>query len=132
MLKISIGGGLGFELFDDNPPNGMYYYILTLTDFDGKFEYHNTIVTGCDEKSQISIFPNPFNTNLIATIPKEWDLPINIQVVDYLGRNIKSLFIENEIPTLNISLDESIPNGTYFIKVFNEKNQFIQKIIKMK
>jgi hypothetical protein len=120
-----------YKLFDDNQTSGISYYRLKQTDFDGKFEYHNTITSECNKKSQISIFPNPFSTNILVTIPEEWILPINVQVIDYLGRKIKSLQIENEMPTLNISLDESIPDGTYFIKFFNEKNQFIQKIIKM-
>lgn len=117
---------------DSSPKVGAVYYRLKQTDFDGKFEYHNTITTACFKKSKIVISPNPFKTDFMVTLPEEWDLPIHVQVIDYLGRSVKSMRVAQETPFMNISLTESLTMGTYFIKISNEDHQFIERIIKMK
>ena len=51
-------------------------------------------------------------------------------MIDYLGRQVYTQIIENDV--IEIFLDKDIPTGTYFIKLFNEEIQTIERLIKVK
>lgn len=55
---------------------------------------------------------------------------LNVEVIDCLGRQVHTQKIESS--SVEIVLDEQLPIGTYFVKVFNETMQSIERINKMK
>jgi len=93
------------------------------------FQQTNIIVTNITkpEKEQfnISVFPNPTNDYVILKSPKM--LNLQIQLSDING---KILFEEkSEKYEVRINMD-SYSNGTYYIKVLNNKSVNSFKIIK--
>jgi len=56
--------------------------------------------------------------------------PTTVDVIDYLGRKVHTQIIESAIT--EISLDSKIAKGTYFVKVYNETTQIVERILKTK
>lgn len=93
-------------------------------------QLHNTV---CSEVSineftnnLISILPNPANDNITI----ESSMAFNeISIVDYLGRKVHSGRFSNNITKANIQFN-SIENGVYFCRIYNDKNIVgIKKIV---
>ena len=52
-------------------------------------------------------------------------------VKDYLGRTTYREVITTKTQFYHVQLNQKFTTGTYFLYVFNESEQFIQKIIKL-
>ncbi len=122
---------INYSWTDDNPLNGTVYYRLKQTDFDGQFEYHGVRSITCSKGSDFSIYPNPFkNSFKLQLSDNSISQSLNVEVIDCLGRQVHTQKIESS--SVEIVLDEQLPIGTYFVKVFNETMQSIERINKMK
>ncbi len=115
---------------DDSPINETTYYRLKQTDFNGAVEYHRVKSVTCEQLNDISIYPNPFTNGFTVQLSENTIYPTTVEVIDYLGRTVHSQVIESA--TTEITLDEKIATGTYFVKVFNETTQVIERLVKMK
>ena len=120
---------LNYMWTDDNPFSGTTYYRLKQTDFNGAFEYHGVRSVSCEQTSEISIYPNPFQKSFTVQLSENTTYPITVEVIDYLGRTIHTKVIEST--TSEIVLDDNISKGTYFVRVFNETTHIIERIVKM-
>ena len=110
---------------------GNVYYRLKQTDFDGKFEYSKIVVVTIENLSQINIYPNPFKNNFTIQLSLESSYPMNIEIIDYLGRIVYKSVVNNVTENIEVSLEEQkLSSGTYFIKIFNETEYNIKKIKK--
>ncbi|MBK6913945.1 MAG: immune inhibitor A [Ignavibacteriales bacterium] len=109
----------GYSFTDKNLSAGKYQYILKQIDFDGSFEYSNTIEVEVSSPLEFSLeqnYPNPFNPTTIIrySIPsvtlrqaqsdKRSDVFVTLKVYDILG---------NEVATL---VDEFKPTGNYEVE----------------
>ncbi|PCI98151.1 MAG: hypothetical protein COB15_06550 [Flavobacteriales bacterium] len=115
---------------DDNPINGTAYYRLKQTDFNGAFEYHEVTAVKCSRGTYISIYPNPFENGFTISLSENTSYPTTVEVMDYLGRKVYTQIIENA--TTEIILEDKVSPGTYFVKVFNETTQVVERIVKLK
>ena len=59
------GNNSNYTWTDDNSINGTAYYRLKQTDFNGTFEYHGVRAVTCEQKSNVSIYPNPATNQII-------------------------------------------------------------------
>ena len=122
---------INYSWTDDNPINGTVYYRLKQTDFDGKFQYHGIRSITCDQARDISVYPNPFKNNFRLQLSDNFvNQVFTVEVIDYLGRRVHIQTIAAN--SAEIVLDKQLPIGTYFVKVFNERTQLVDQIIKMK
>ncbi|MEQ9285307.1 MAG: T9SS type A sorting domain-containing protein [Cyclobacteriaceae bacterium] len=93
------------------------FYRLRQVDFDGQFEYFNTILIETTENAAgISIFPNPSkNGRLHVNVKHDFgSSPIQVQLYDIFGRTIQiqqGLNKHFEFSTIHLK------RGTYFVKV---------------
>lgn len=74
--------------------------------------------------SEIKVYPNPANKQLSIFIPSSIQCD-EIAICDILGKELKSIKINESKDLLNIDLDE-IPEGLYFIKIINSGKQIGQ------
>jgi hypothetical protein len=79
---------------DASPINGLAYYRLKQTDFNGAFEYSKTITVVSKKHlaNEIRIFPNPSNGNF--NILCEGDQSAEYRIYDLQGRMVSSSTIE--------------------------------------
>ncbi len=85
---------LFYEAWDNKPLEGISYYRLKQTDFDGSYEYSDIVAVNIEKESvaKLKLFPNPnrgerFYLNLRGFEPYE---NIYISIVDMYGKQIYS------------------------------------------
>lgn len=110
--------------FIDANPFSTSYYRLKQIDFDGKFEYSNTISIKIRKEKGIQFYPNP--TNGIVTIESAEILNADILIYNNIGILVKTTKAQNN--TINIS---DLPMGMYTVSMTNNENRFVKQIVKM-
>lgn len=129
--KIKGAGNSSVELFyefeDDNILNGINYYRLKQTDFNGKYSYSNTIALN-SKFNGVGIYPNPFNNEFEISFYDALFFPINISVYNLTGQVIWSQVINNNT-ALKVSLKNQ-PKGMYLVKIEDPQTVYFYKQLK--
>lgn len=107
-----------YSYVDQNLSASKYQYRLKQIDYDGTYEYSNTIAVEINSPTRFSLeqnFPNPFNpiTQIKYSI-KEAGL-VQVKIFDILGKEIDKLVNENK-EAGNYSIDfnaTELPSGVY-------------------
>ena len=104
-----------------------------MVDKDGKFSYSNVIVLKIGEKQSLNVYPNPASNIIHVQITSSdyVNTKSDIQIVDYLGRNV----YENKVNTIlgSQTLDINISHltkGNYVLMLKNDTDIKIAKFIK--
>ncbi len=99
------------------------FYRLKQIDFNGQFEYSNTIATK-NNKIEAEILPNPFKDEITisnnATINK-------IEIVDVTGKIIYSEIQNNNKILIHTG---NLKTGIYFIKVYSNDTVITKRMLK--
>lgn len=126
-----------YSYLDESVQSGIYHYRLKQIDFDGSFEYLNTVSVDLGMPGGFVLkqnYPNPFNpiTNI------EFQLPvsgfISLKVFDVLGNQVKTLINEEKKAGFyQIAFDASdLPSGVYLYKLSTESFSDIKKMTVLK
>ena len=127
--------------FEDlNLTPGVYSYRLKQIDFDGTFEYSNTIEVEITSPTEFSLeqnYPNPFNptTKIKYTIPSvalrqaQGDIMVSLKVFDVLGIVAATLVNETQPAgsyelEFDVGLSSSLSSGVYYYQL--KAGEFIQ------
>ncbi|HRN27799.1 MAG TPA: T9SS type A sorting domain-containing protein, partial [Ignavibacteriaceae bacterium] len=130
-----------YSFVDEGLQAGKYQYRLKQIDFDGTFEYSNTIEVEINSPTKFSLeqnYPNPFNpsTRIKFTIPfvethlpagrqgRDASLLTTLKVFDVLGNEIATL-VNEEKPAGNFEVEFSVgasrrlalTSGIYFYQL---------------
>ena len=102
-----------------------------ITDFDGKYSYSQIVAVNFSGKGFLAnIYPNPFNDYLYVDMPKDINDDSVITIYDITGKIITEKNIKNEGSHILIQLEKNLPNGVYFLKIYNNSTVNFYKIIK--
>jgi hypothetical protein len=109
------------------------YYVEVINEVNGCSTASDSAYTGVQELvsiiNQLSIYPNPFNDNIVVKINtsagdiSNW----NLEVIDELGRTVYtrlSLQYGNDIDL------SDLPGGVYFLMVMNKEGKAVMPIVK--
>ena len=98
---------LSYATQDLHPLNGVSYYRLKQTDFDGAFEYSDlrVVILGADD--EMLVFPNPSSTGLI-----NFQNPVDIGELAIYSSEGKLVFKEMVGNTLQVKLNP----GVYLVR----------------
>ena len=93
----------------------------------------NSIATTASTNSleSISVYPNPFTTNLTVALSPEDTEVVKAQLIDVYGREVaKVLKTEESLNTMNLSTN--LPQGMYFLRLLNINDKIIktEKVIR--
>ncbi|MBK6914157.1 MAG: T9SS type A sorting domain-containing protein [Ignavibacteriales bacterium] len=122
-----------YSFTDENLSSGKYQYRLKQIDFDGTFEYSNTVEVEINSPTEFSLeqnFPNPFNptTKIKYTIPSvtlrqaQGDILVSLKVFDVLGNEVATLVNEQQQPgtyevEFNVGQAISLSSGVYYYQL---------------
>jgi hypothetical protein len=126
VLELIDGAGvsnelLHYETYDNYPLNGISYYRLKQTDFDGKATYSD--IKSISNTEELMVLPNPGNG--IFYVSGLSDRKENqVIVMDVTGKIIANYITEDAMLQMNL---EDHPAGIYYVKVNEE---FTIKIVK--
>lgn len=121
-----------YSFIDKNSPSGFITYRLKQIDFDGSFEYSNTIEVEVISPKVFSLeqnYPNPFNptTKIKYVIPnietlQGASLQVTLKIYDVLGNEITTLVNEQQQPgtyevEFNTGQTVNISSAVYFYQL---------------
>ena len=117
---------LYYSAIDDNPLQGISYYRLKQTDYDGKFEYSKIIAFDfCkNDLTNLIIYPNPTNGQIELLLNDDKEKVSSIEVYNILGEIV--YYSASYQSVIDLS---DIPNGTYFLRLNLISKTIIRKII---
>ena len=119
-----------YTFVDENLQTGKYQYRMKQVDFDGTFEYSNTIEVDINSPTKFSLaqnYPNPFNptTKIRYTIPNSvgTSLATSLRVYDILGKEVATL-VDEEKPVGNYEVEfqstvinRQLASGVYYYQL---------------
>ena len=110
---------LSYSDKDVQPLEGVSYYRLKQTDFDGAFEYSEIRVVSTSDDAQVLVYPNPSSGNVNI---RSNQVLKNIQLITADGRIVLT---EKELMELNLNL----ASGVYHLQYDFKESTFSKKIV---
>jgi hypothetical protein len=116
-----------YSLNDNEPLNGVSYYRLKQTDYNGEFEYSKPISVYLDSPrmTDVKVYPNPSNGRFQVVTDAEMDL--EYRIVDMQGRTITTGVARPQ--TVNTIEMPHAPQGIYSLVLISDEVQ--TKMIKI-
>ena len=126
---------LNYQEFDYNPYQGINYYRLKQTDFDGQYSYSQTIALNrsLDQTILSELFPNPANSSVnfdLTTIRKG---TVSVVIYDNAGRLVAQYDYEAHVGSNSYNINISdLAKGVYTLIMKSEllENSEIKQLIK--
>jgi hypothetical protein len=122
-----------YVFIDKELVNGITYYRLRQTDFDGGFSHSKPIVVKWEDKIELRVYPNPTHGDLFMNIGEQFrKQTCRLLVHTQTGKTVlvKDLVINHTgygIKLLN--KNEFLKSGNYIVTVEFDVQKFTQHII---
>lgn len=117
---------LSYKHYDLQPLQGLNYYRLKQTDFDGRYVYSNTRQVMVSNNAAITVRPNP--TKDLVTV-SGLDGKETIHILDASGRKVKEVKATGAAATIELS---GMPQGLYHIQIVSPQGTIVsRKVIKL-
>lgn len=137
-LKTIEGAGFSTESthythYDDAPYEGINYYKLTQTDYDGSVADLGirSIRSDAYASQGIDIYPMPVNETLNFSLELNDEVSLGVQVIDLKGAILVDISPKTIAGLNNFNIDiTSLSSGTYILKVVNQNSTSVDKFIK--
>jgi hypothetical protein len=107
-----------YSFTDTDPFQGVYYYRLKQTDFNGMGQYFDVVSIDCidDNVLNMTIYPNPARASVTIDLKKVQDDGSYVAFFDVGGKMIKKVKCVNQFMYIDINELES---GCYTVRLFN-------------
>ncbi len=119
--------GHTYSFIDESPIIGTGYYRLAQYDYDGAIEYSATLSTSTEDKTLVTVAPNPFTHQTSILISDSQKEAVQIKVLDLTG---KLLYTGNYYTNETITLGSEFNVGLYIVQVQINDRVYVQKMIK--
>lgn len=117
---------LNYSYTDYNPLQGVSYYRLTQTDYDGESKIFDPISVAYINEGELKIGPNPAQNILNVSVGGELGSG-TIKLYNITGAVVKQINMNSNHSILNIS---DLPSGTYMMVIGEGNTNISKRIIK--
>jgi len=118
---------LNYNYLDTHAAEGINYYRLKQTDYDGQYTYSRIISIRTEKPgATFSIYPNP-STNVFFITLADDDVPVSIAVYDAQGRTVTTSQ-EYSSGTYQLSLPDAA-QGIYTLRLMAGNEIYVRKLI---
>lgn len=126
---------INYIMQDNHPYNGLTYYRLKQTDFNGNYSYSKviSIESKVSNVELSNVRPNPTTNDIMFDFYSSTSGKLNIQVIDFTGRIVinEDVYVTDGKTTLNGKMND-LAKGIYSLKVTFGQNEYtsVNKVIK--
>jgi hypothetical protein len=108
------------------------YYRLKMVDRDGTYEYSKIINVNTNKELEIILVPNPFNDALFIQYNNINEGEANVAMFDISGKQIlhEKLWLKAGLNKIGLPTDKNIESGIYFMKITQQGESRLVKLIK--
>ncbi len=118
--------GFSYSFIDLTKMSGDRYYRLKIIENDGKYSYSKILFVSSVQTETISITPTLVYGSMNVSLPTSGQTQVS--VYNTSGQLVKTLITGNEVFNMDVS---GLTRGEYFLRVFQEKNLYTTKFIKL-
>jgi len=127
-----------YSYMDKNISEGITYYRLTQTDFDGTTVRLKVVSVNIGDVAMAStlsiesVFPSPFNERFTALISCAQEETVQVNLSDMNGKVVHSDSFTSEKGTNSYQYENNVdlPKGIYFLKITGAGKTITKKIVK--
>lgn len=123
---------LNYRYTDTAPKEGINYYRLKQTDYNGKFEYSKTVAvtyTSPYVNKAIEVYPNPATQGVVRVAMHNPDGAV-LQIMDMNGRQVYLQELQAGQQEIELTVSElKIPKGLYYVNLQRPNGRETQKLI---
>jgi len=116
-----------YEYLDENPFNGINYYRLKQTDFDGANEELGIFAVDFSSSENIVVLPNQSNSGIILQM-NGCASDVSVNIIDISGRLIDKRIINAGIPEEEIELKSKNGSGLYMVNISTGMTNLSKKV----
>ncbi len=129
-VGIVLGAGnsyisINYSYTDNNPVNGVSYYRLKQTDYNGAFEVFSAVSVSYLNENDLRVGPNPaineFNVMMGGTMGAG-----TLKLYSITGAMVKNIEINSNYTTIDIS---DLPSGNYMMVISANEKQIKRKVM---
>lgn len=105
-----------YQFVDTKPKQGINYYRLLSTDFDGKIHQSHVIALNNTFNTTFTLFPNPAHNQITISFNTPITLPIRTTLYSVSGKKMATYNNAAGSQTITIAR-QNLPKGLYFVQV---------------
>jgi len=130
---------MDYESYDDAPLDGVSYYRLKQTDFDGKFEYFKIVAVNLERNEDgscvLKVFPNPCIGQCTVDLSEckhNENAEIKVEMIDAAGRLVYSNVPYRDFEgsfQFNIDTSNNLKPGVYIVRGTGGSEAYHSKVI---
>jgi hypothetical protein len=129
-LAIVSGGGTSsiahnYRYTDDNPINGVSYYRLKQTDFNGDFKVFVPVSVSFLNEDNLEVGPNPATTEFHISLAGEMGMGVD-NLYSFTGTLVHASDLNSNLTTINVS---NLPKGNYLLVVIAGESIISKKVV---
>lgn len=118
-----------YNYLDKQPFDGINYYRLKQTDYDGTFTYSSIITVTIENDIDIKVFPNP-SSDIVNILLKRNQVAASPQILSYdrLGQSMRITLQQTKNNQFYFNTDNFV-DGIYFLEISRNKVKDMIRII---
>ncbi len=115
---------MSYSYLDINPNQGINYYRLSQTDFDGSTRYYDIQSVNFQLNKDLTIYPNPNNGSF--NIVRKSDDFVKLRLIDLFGKTRWEKATDQTLIRVSV---QGLSKGIYFLEFSDGRNSFTEKVI---
>jgi hypothetical protein len=122
-----------YRATDKNPQNGLMYYRLKQTDFNGTYSYSELVAVRSVESNtepDFVIEGNPISSGDLLVVRRNQMATASFTVLDINGQKVAELSLDKSAPErMQISLPDGLQAGTYLLVLIQAGYRITKKLV---